>query len=310
MSDKNISIVLPVFNEASILEELLNRLDKLANNLLAYKIEFIFVNDGSIDNSYEILVRKARADSRFKLIDFSRNFGQQIAISAGIEHANGDAIIVMDSDLQDPPEFIPEMIKKWEQGYDVVYAIRRTRKDKMLKKILAKIFYRILNKISQVPIPKDSGDFSLIDKKIKKEIISFKERSKYIRGIRAWVGFKQIGLEYDRDNRFAGKPTYSFRSSLKLAEDAIISFSDLPLKLPFYIGILGLASSIVIIVYLIYKFILEGIFVNKWVYVIAAIFIMININFIIWGIFSLYFSKLISEINGRPLYIVKQKINF
>ncbi|MFZ2190147.1 MAG: glycosyltransferase family 2 protein [Candidatus Magasanikiibacteriota bacterium] len=308
---KRISIVLPVFNEEKSLEELMSRLRQMADKEMNYEFEFIFINDGSRDKSLEKLYNYSINDKRIKVIDFSRNFGHQPAVSAGIEHALGEAIIIMDSDLQDPPEFISSLLKKWEEGFEVVYAVRKKRKENILKRVCYNLFYLILNKISTVYIPRDSGDFSLIDKKVVKEMITLKERIKFIRGIRAWVGFRQIGLEYERDARFAGETSYNFRALIRIALDAIFSFSFLPLKLPFYVGFFGLFMSLVIIVYLIIMYFFTGfLFENKWVYVIAATFIMLNLNFFFLGIFAIYFSRLIDEVKERPLYIINKKINF
>lgn len=231
-----VSVVIPIFNEEENLSELDNRLHKTLQ--IYEKYEVVFVNDGSHDRSFEIIKEFQKGNKNYKILDFSRNFGHQAAITAGINFSKGDVVIVMDGDLQDPPEQIPIFVEKWQEGYDVVYAVREKRKENFLKRMAYFTFYRILDHMSEFPIPLDSGDFGLIDRKIADLLKQLPEKNRYVRGLRAWLGFKQIGITYERDSRFAGTPKYTFRSLIKLASDGIISFSDYPLKLSIKFGFL------------------------------------------------------------------------
>ena len=243
MKDIIYSIVIPVYNEEENLLELYHRLKKVLVNLdELYGI--IFVNDGSMDRTRDIIYELRNSDPNIKLISFSRNFGHQTSVSAGLDFASGHATIMMDGDLQDPPEIIPRLIEKWQEGYKVVYALRKKRKEGLFKRFAYSTFYRLLKKISYIDIPLDSGDFSLIDRKVVDLLIKMPERNKFIRGLRAWVGFQQIGIEYERDKRYAGEPKYSLNKLLNLALDGLISFSYAPLKLATSFGFVvsGFAS--------------------------------------------------------------------
>ena len=227
------SIVIPVFNEKEILSELYKRLTSVMNGL-GEPYEIIFVNDGSNDGSLELMKTLHLQDNRVKIINFSRNFGHQIAISAGLDHSSGEAVVIMDADLQDPPEVIPQFAEKWKEGFDVVYGIRR-RRGNLFKRVSYKIFYRILSRISNIPIPEESGDFSLLNRRVVEAIKSAKERNRFVRGIRSWVGFNQIGVEYERPVRMGGEPKYTLIKLIKLALDSFFAFSWMPLRLSTYV---------------------------------------------------------------------------
>ena len=230
MSDRpRISVVVPVHNEAENLPELYGRLSSVLGEVGA-AYEIIVVNDGSTDGSLPLLRDLHARDPRVKVVNLARNFGHQIAISAGLDYARGEGIVMMDADLQDPPEVIPEFIRKWNEGYQVVYGTRRERKENIFKRFAYALFYRLLRQVSAVDIPLDSGDFSLIDARVADVMRSMPERSRFVRGLRSWVGFKQIGIEYPRSSRHSGQPKYTFGKLVKLALDGLISFSMLPLR--------------------------------------------------------------------------------
>ena len=239
------SVIVHVFNEEEVILETYNRL-KGVMDALKESYEIIFVNDGSRDKTSFIIGQLCKMDQNTKLIDFSRNFGHQTAITAGMDYSEGDAVVVIDADLQDPPEVIPGMISKWKEGYDVVYGKRIERKgDSIFKKITAKLFYRFLKKMTDVDIPVDTGDFRLIDRKVCETLKTVRERNRYVRGTISWLGFRQTGIEFVRDKRFAGKTKYLLKKMLKFAFDAITSFSYKPLKLASYVGLLLSAISFV-----------------------------------------------------------------
>lgn len=229
---KKISVVIPMYYEEEVAEECYKRVQKVLTSISNYDYEIIFINDGSKDKTLEILEAIAKKDKKVKIISFSRNFGHQCAVTAGIQFVTGDAIVIIDADLQDPPELIPDMLKLWEQGYEVIYGKRKTREGESKFKLLtAKMFYQTLNALSDVNIPKDTGDFRLVDRKVIDVINSLPEHNKFLRGLFSWVGFQQTPFEYERKERFAGKTKYPLKKMLKLASDGIISFSTKPLKI-------------------------------------------------------------------------------
>ncbi|MGL4757692.1 MAG: glycosyltransferase family 2 protein, partial [Patescibacteria group bacterium] len=234
---KTISFILPIYNEEGNIQKLWEELQKVEKKLSKYNVEYIFINDCSKDNSIFLLndIFKSNQD-KVKIRSFSRNYGHQIAVSAGQDIATGDAIIIMDTDLQDPPMVCLELIKKWEDGFDIVYAQRRKYKTNFMKEVSAFVFYRLLAMISEVKIPVDTGDFRLISKRVNEEMKKYKEKSKFLRGISCLVGFSTAAVQFDRQDRFAGKPGYTFIKSLKLALDGITGFSTVPLKMINYIG--------------------------------------------------------------------------
>lgn len=303
---KIISYVFPIYNEEgnikNLYETITNVTKPLENN---YEFEFICINDGSKDDSLKMLIEIHKKDNRWKIINFSRNFGHQIAITAGIDFAKGDAVIIMDSDLQDPPSVSLELIKKWEEGYEVVYAQRRSRKDTFFKKLTAHIFYRVLDKLADINIPKDTGDFRLMDKKVANILREFREKNRFMRGLTVLVGFKQTAVLFDRDERKWGKTNYSLKKMIKLATDAITSFSNTPLK---FITQLGSIILILSIVFLFFRIIIS-IFTNGKVIEIGeimlfSIFFVGGIQLISLGIVGMYIGRIYSEVQKRPLYII------
>src|SRR5438309_815373 len=236
MQDPELSLVLPVFNEEAVVPELHNRLQQFLARL-ALRTEVVFVNDGSRDRSLELLRELAARDSRYRIVSFARNFGHQAAITAGLDHARGEAVVVMDADLQDPPEVVLEMVAKWRQGYDVVYGKRRSRQgETRLKLLTAKWFYRIFARMIPIEVPLDTGDFRLMSRRIVVVLRELRETHRFVRGLVAWLGFKQTAVLYDRPVRFAGETKYPFAKMLRFAIDGITSFSILPLRFATYLG--------------------------------------------------------------------------
>jgi len=309
--DKNYvySIVIPVLNEEKVLNELYQRLTKVMTDI-GESYEIIFINDGSTDNSLKIMKQLHTHDKRIKIIDFSRNLGHQIAITAGIDFTSGDAVITIDADLQDPPEVIPDLIKKWKEGYEVIYGIREKRKgENFFKKISTLIFYRLINKMTMINMPPDSGDFRLIDKKVVNNLKNIRENNRYVRGLTYWIGFKQIGVPYERDKRFAGKSKYPIKKLFKLAYDAIFSFSNFPLKIATYFGFI---VSFLSFLYLIYALIIK-LFTNSvihgWTSLMISILFLGGVQLICLGIIGEYIARINDEVKKRPLYIIKEIID-
>ncbi len=306
----SISIIIPIFNESENLKILIERLLKTIKKVKIKKYEIIFVNDGSTDNSLEILKIISSKNSKIKILSLSRNFGHQNALSAGIDYASNDLTIIMDGDLQDPPEIIPKLIDRINKGYNVVFAIRKKRKENIFKKVMYYIFYRFLYLVSDIKIPLDSGDFSALDKKALTHLKNFKEKNKFIRGLRSWIGFKQISLSYDREKRYKGKAKYSFLSLLKLAINGIISFSSFPLKLASLTGFIITIFSFMYIIYLFYTKIFIGINPSGWTSLMVIILFLGGFNLLILGIIGEYISRIYDDVRNRPTYIIEDKINF
>lgn len=308
---KKISVIIPAYNEEESLPILYERMKKLMENMENYEFEILFVNDGSKDKTIEIIKDMREKDNRISYVDFSRNFGKEIAMIAGLDYATGDCVIFMDADLQDPPELIPDMLKLWEEGYEVIYGKRKTREGESKFKLLtAKMFYSTLNALSDVEIPKDTGDFRLVDRKVVDIINSMPEHNKFLRGLFSWVGFEQKAFEYERKERFAGKTKYPLRKMLKLASDGIIGFSTKPLKLVGGLGILAIITSFIILIYSILSFLF------KWNNLTAGwTSMMVTITFFsgtilisLWMIGE-YIARIYDESKSRPQYIINKKIN-
>lgn len=308
---KKVSVVIPMYYEEDVAQECYNRVVKVLKSIKNYEYEIIFVNDGSKDKTLEILENIARKDSNVKIISFSRNFGHQAAVTAGIKYVTGDAIVIIDADLQDPPELIPEMLKLWEQGNEVIYGKRKTRKGESKFKLLtAKMFYKTLNALSDVEIPKDTGDFRLVDKKVIDVVNSMPEHNKFLRGLFSWVGFKQTAFEYERKERFAGKTKYPLKKMLKLAGDGIISFSTKPLKLVGGLGIISIILSLAILIYSLISYIFElNNLTAGWTSIMVAITLFSGVQLLSIWIISEYIARIYDETKNRPQYIIDRKIN-
>lgn len=310
---KTISIVVPVYYEEELIEEFYSRVRRVMDGLRPrYETELIFINDGSKDRSLELLLDLTRKDRRVRILDLSRNFGHQRAITAGIDHADGDAVVIIDSDLQDPPEVIPEMIKKWEEGFDVVGGTRLKRKGETAFKLLtARIFYRLLNSLSEIPLPLDTGDFRLMDRKVVRVIRTMKEEGRYVRGLIVWAGFKQSTVAYHRDARFAGETKYSFKRMLGLALDAITSFSEKPLMLAMQMGLLITACSFLGMLYLLLSRILyPQSVVAGWTSLLVAILFVGGVQILGVGILGVYIGRIYREARDRPLYVIQDAYGF
>ena len=304
------SIVVPVYNEDEVIIESYKRLKQVLDSLQE-TYEILFVNDGSKDKTAAIISELCEMDINLKLINFSRNFGHQIAITAGMDFAVGDAIVVIDADLQDPPEVIPKMIAKWKEGYDVVYGKRLERQgETFFKKLTAKIFYRFLKKMTDVEIPVDAGDFRLIDRKVCDALKQVNERNRYIRGLISWLGFKQTGVEFTRDKRFAGETKYPLKKMLKFAFDAITSFSYKPLTLAAYSGMIVSLFSFAYLIVVIYLKLFTDITYPGWASILAVNLFFNGIILIILGIIGEYIGRIYDEAKGRPLYLVSHLKNF
>lgn len=303
------SVVIPIFNEEDIIPELWQRLNHVLKQLDGFS-EVIFVNDGSYDNSLQLLSELSFKYPEVKIISLSRNFGHQCSLTAGIDRAKGEAVVLMDGDLQDAPEAILDFIEKWKQGYSVVYAIRRKRKEKPLKRLAFVVFYRCLNFLAGITLPLDAGIFSLMDRKVILALRSMPERNKYITGLRAYVGFKQTGVLVERGPRFKGEPKVTLAKLFKLAFDGIFSFSIIPLRIATFLGLIFSTSSFILgIIGLFFKFILGREFLN-WDYGLTTTFFLGGIQLLFLGLIGEYIGRIYDEVKQRPYYIVEEKIGF
>jgi dolichol-phosphate mannosyltransferase len=301
----DISVIIPAFNEEENINMLFERLRKVLEKITS-DYEMIFVNDGSRDNTINLIKELARQHPQVKYIDFSRNFGHQIAVTAGLDKSSGDAVVIIDSDLQDPPELIIEMHKKLREGFEVVYAKRKTRKGESLFKLwTAKTFYWLLSKITSISIPVDTGDFRIIDRKIVNVLHQMPEKNKYLRGQISWIGFNQTFVEYDRDERMAGETGYPFSKMLQFAIDGITAFSDLPLKIVTYFGFLVSGVTFLVMIYALYSRFMTSDYEPGWTSLIISVLFIGGVQMIAIGIIGEYLSRMNNNIRNRPLYIIK-----
>ena len=309
---KKISIIVPMYYEEKVVKECYKRLSEILQKLVNYDYEIIFVNDGSKDRTLELLEEIAELDQKIKIISFTRNFGHQCAVTAGLKHVSGDAIVIIDADLQDPPELIPDMILLWEEGNKIVYGKRKSREgESRFKLISAKMFYEAINALSDMEIPKDTGDFRLVDREVVEVINSLPEHNKFLRGLWSWVGFKQIPYEYERKKRFAGKTKYPLKKMLKLASDGIISFSTKPLKFVGALGMTSIAISAFIMIYAIISFVFKlNNLAPGWTSLMVAITFFAGVQLLSIWIISEYIARIYDESKNRPQYIIEKKINF
>ncbi len=301
------SIVVPVYNEEEVIHETYRRLTEVMRSTKeAY--ELLFVNDGSRDRTAEIIKEYSEQDPAVVLLDFARNFGHQIAITAGMDYARGEAVVVIDADLQDPPELILEMIEKWKQGFDVVYAKRTKRKgETYFKKQTAAMFYRFLRAMTDIDIPLDTGDFRLLDRKVCNQMNSIQEKNRFVRGLVSWVGFKQIAVEYERDERLAGESKYPLKKMLKLSMDGITSFSYKPLKLASYAGVTLSGIGFIYLLVVMYLKLFTDSTITGWSSLIVIQLFFSGIILIILGMIGEYIGRIYDETKNRPLYIVREK---
>ncbi|RYY70744.1 MAG: glycosyltransferase [Chitinophagaceae bacterium] len=305
----NILILVPLYNEAPVLPELFDRLEKLGSST-AIHTSVLFIDDGSNDSTSVQLEENISGKANYSAIFLSRNFGHAMAITAGLANVpdSMDAVFIIDGDLQDPPELLPDFIAKMESGYDVVYGIRKNRKEGFLKKACYRMYYRLLKRFSNIKMPLDAGDFSLVSKKVVNELNKLPEESRYLRGLRSWVGFPQAGIEYNRENRKNGSSKYSLRSLFKLAFNGLFNFSEVPIR---FIGMIGFISIVISLAYLgvtVYKKLMFGTVPEGFTALIFAIVLFSGVQLLSLGIIGEYILRIFFQVKQRPLYIVKSKI--
>lgn len=305
-----LSVIVPIFNEEAVIPELYRRMKEVLDRI-GESWEMVCINDGSRDRSVEMLRALHEKDARIKLVSFSRNFGHQIAITAGMDYAQGDAVVIIDADLQDPPELIETMMAKWREGYEVVYAVRADRRGESFFKLLtARAFYRLLRRITDVDIPLDTGDFRLMDRRVVLAMRQLREHHRFMRGLSSWLGFRQIGVPYERAERFAGETKYPLRKMLRLTTDAITSFSYLPLRLATYVGFsLAGVSLIGILLTIVLRLSGNLAFQGQATTLVAVLFLG-GIQLIFLGIIGEYLGRIYDESKDRPLYIVSLAYGF
>ena len=305
-----LSVVAPCFNEEGVLHELYRRISQVLDGS-GETWELVLVNDGSRDRTPEIMRELHAKDERVKVVDFARNFGHQIAVTAGMDYAQGDAVVLIDADLQDPPELILEMLAKWREGYEVVYAIRAERKgETWFKEFTAKMFYRIIYKITDINIPMDTGDFRLMDRKVVNALKTMHEKHRFMRGMSVWVGFRQTGVKYVRAERYAGETKYPLKKMLKFAMDGITSFSYFPLQVATYFGFAAALLAVLgILVTIVLRLSGSHAFFGQATTLVSVLFLG-GVQLICLGIIGEYLGRIYDEVKGRPLYIVREALGF
>lgn len=304
-----LSVVIPIYNEEETLEVLFGRLSAVLDEL-GETYEVIFVNDGSRDRSEAILREFQRRNPHFKSIHFSRNFGHQTAITCGLDHARGAAVVAMDGDLQDPPEVLPDLLARWREGYEVVYAVRQKRKEGFLKRSAYKSFYWLLHHVSYLDIPLDSGDFSLIDRRVLEVLRSMPERNRFVRGLRTWAGFRQIGYEYAREARFAGQSKYNLGKLLKLAFDGLVSYSYVPLRLVSNVGMFVSATALLYMGYLLLARLVSDVPIRGWTSTVVIMLFLGGVQLLSLGVIGEYVGRIFEEVKHRPHYVVRDRVGF
>ena len=304
---KKITIIIPAYNEEESLPPLYERLEKLMNSMENYEFEILFVNDGSKDNTINLIKEYRQKDKRISYVDFSRNFGKEIAMIAGLDYATGDCVIFMDADLQDPPELIPELVKYWEEGYDDVYAKRNSRKgETWLKKFTSKMYYRVLQHLTNVPIQKDTGDFRLLDRRCVNALKKMRESQRNSKSMFSWIGYKKKEVLYDRDPRVAGQTKWNYKKLVDLAIDGITSFTTSPLRISTYISIPTFILLFVYFVYVIAKCIITSTAIQAYQAIILLILFFSGVQILLFGIIGEYLGRIFNESKNRPLYLVNE----
>lgn len=308
MSGPFVSFLLPCYNEASVWPETYRRV-KAVGESMGRAYEIVVVNDGSTDATLALLLECAQRDPSMVVVDLSRNHGHQLALSAGLQYCGGERVLIMDADLQDPPELLPEMLKVMEEGADVVYAQRRSRPgDESWKRAACAVFYRLLNRLSDVPVPLDTGDFRLISRRVLELMLQMPEHHRFIRGMISWVGFKQVPFLYDRDKRFAGETKYPLGRLVRLALDGLVASSTRPLALASYAGMFFAALSGVLILYALYSWAFVGKTPQGWASLIIVVTVMGSVQLFVLGIVGQYLGRIHEQVRGRPLFIVRQVV--
>ncbi len=304
---KKISIIIPAYNEEESLPFLYERLEKLMNTMENYKFEILFVNDGSKDKTIQIIKELRQKDERICYVDFSRNFGKEIGMLAGLDYATGDAVIFMDADLQDPPELIPELVKYWEEGYDDVYARRSSRKgETWLKKFTSKMYYKVLQSLTRIEIQKDTGDFRLLDRRCVNALKKLRESQRCSKSMFSWIGYKKKEVIYERDPRIAGKTKWNYKKLVDLAIDGITSFTTSPLRISTYLSIPTFLMLFVYFIYVIIKCITQNVAIQAFQAVILLILFFSGVQILLFGIVGEYLGRIFNETKNRPLYFVNE----
>ena len=304
---KKISIIIPAYNEEESLPHLYERLEKLMDSEQNYEFEILFVNDGSKDNTINLIKEYREKDNRICYVDFSRNFGKEIAMIAGLDYATGDCVIFMDADLQDPPELIPELVKYWEEGYDDVYAKRNSRKgETWFKKFTSKMYYRVLQHLTNVPIQEDTGDFRLLDRRCVNVLRKMRESKRNSKSMFSWIGYNKKEVLYDRDPRIAGRTKWNYKKLVDLAIDGITSFTTSPLRISTYISIPTFVVLFVYFVYVIAKCIVTNIMIQAYQAIILLILFFSGVQILLFGIIGEYLGRIFNESKNRPLYLVNE----
>jgi len=309
LSKSMYTVVSPVCNEEETIGEFLRRLVEVMEGL-DHPYEIVLINDGSTDQSMEMMAREREENPRIKIVDFARNFGHQTAISAGIQFSSGDVVVVMDSDLQDPPQVVPKLIDKLDEGNDVVYAVRRKRKENVLKKAAYYAFYRMLSRVSDIDIPLDSGDFCAMRRPVVDLLRSMPERNRFVRGLRSWVGFQQTGLEYERDRRYAGEVKYTFSKLARLAMDGMLSFSYFPLRISVTVGLVFLSTGFLGLLVLVLLRLITGMPPETWLWVAILVILVGGVQCLLFGAMGEYLGRIYDEVRQRPLFTVRRMIGF
>ena len=307
MTMKKISILIPAYNEEAVLQKLFTRLTDLAGQTKDYEFEFFFVNDGSHDKTLEIIKDYAETDERVSYLNLSRNFGKEIAMIAALDHVSGDATVIIDADLQDPPELIPEMISWWEKGYDDVYARRSSRQgESWLKKTTSRLFYNTLQSVTRIPIQKDTGDFRLLDKRAVEALKQIRESQRYTKGYFSWIGFNKKEITYDRDPRAAGETHFNYLKLINLAIEGIVSFSTAPLRLATVMGTIVAAATFIYLVYIVIRTIIFGTNLAGYPSTLAVILFLGGAQLLSLGIIGEYIGRIFNETKNRPLYLIEE----
>lgn len=308
-----VSVVVPCYNEEPVIRETHSRLLSVLEQLEPDSFEILYVNDGSNDHTLDILEEIQAGDNRVRVLSFSRNFGHQIAVTAGLDHARGDAVVLIDADLQDPPAVILEMVERWRDGYHVVYGMRTDRPGETRFKLwTAKVFYRLLNRLSDVKIPLDVGDFRLMDRQVVDVLRAMPERDRYLRGMVSWVGFRQVAVMYRREPRYAGESKYPIFKMLKFATDGIISFSIVPLRLAVWAGVVAIVLAFGGILYalVLRLYFSESHWIRGWTSTFVAILFLGGTQLIFLGFIGEYIGRIYNEVKRRPLYILQERLGF
>ena len=304
---KTISILIPAYNEELVLPKLFTRLARLADDTKNYQFEFLFINDGSKDDTLAIIKDYAQKDTRVSYVNFSRNFGKEIGMIAGLDHTTGDATVIIDADLQDPPELIPEMIHLWEEGYDDVYAKRKSREgESWLKKTTSRMYYKTLQRVTRIPIQEDTGDFRLLDRRVVEALKQFRESQRNTKAMFSWVGFNKKEILYDRDPRVAGETKWNYAKLIELAVDGITSFTTAPLRIATYVGSVVSFGAFIYLLFLVFRTLFFGTDLAGYPSLMAVILFLGGVQLLSLGIIGEYVGRIFNETKQRPLYLIEE----